>query len=132
MSQDDIHIANRHPKLHLFQVVTDFMKTDVGMSISNVYHPDSHSCMHTFCTTIPTSSHNFLIVFYTCLCIFFIMIIHFITDKLSRKILYDYVYVYTVCTQSYTKSIYTVSLPIQLIAAFTCWHGVSLLLISEQ
>ena len=26
-----INIANRHPKLHLFQVVTDFMKTDVGM-----------------------------------------------------------------------------------------------------
>ena len=109
-----INIANRHPKLHLFQVVTDFMKTDVGM---HVYHPDSHPCMHTFCTTIPTSSHNFLIVFYTCLCIFFIMIIHFITDKLSRNILYDYVYVYTVCTHSYTKSIYTVSLPIQLICS---------------
>ena len=29
-----INIANRHPKLHLFQVVTDFVKTDVGMSIS--------------------------------------------------------------------------------------------------
>ena len=43
------------------------------------------------------------------------MIIHFITDKLSRKILYDYVYVYTVCTHSYIKSIYTVSLAIQLI-----------------
>ena len=48
-----ISIANRHPKLHLFQAVTDFVKIDVGMSISNAYHPNSHSCMHTFCTTIP-------------------------------------------------------------------------------
>ena len=54
-----INIANRHPKLHLFQAVTDFVKIDVGMSISNVYHPNSHSCMHTFCTTIPTSFYNF-------------------------------------------------------------------------
>ena len=29
------------------------------MSISNAYHPNSHSCMHTFCTTIPTSFYNF-------------------------------------------------------------------------
>ena len=27
---------NRHPKLHLFQAVTDFVKIDVGMSICNV------------------------------------------------------------------------------------------------
>ena len=54
-----ISIANRHPKLHLFQAVTDFVKIDVGMSISNAYHPNSHSCMHTFCTTIPTSFYNF-------------------------------------------------------------------------
>ena len=56
-----INIANRHPKLHLFQAVTDFVKINVGMSISNVYHPNSYSCMHTFCTTIPT----ILIVFFT-------------------------------------------------------------------
>ena len=39
--------------------------------------------------------------------------------QLSRKIniVYDYVYVYTVCTHSYIKSIYTVSLPIQLICS---------------
>ena len=54
-----INIANRHPKLHLFQAVTDFVKIDVGMSISNVYHPNLHSCMHTFCTTIPTSFLQF-------------------------------------------------------------------------
>ena len=30
------------------------------MSFSNIYHPCSYySCMHTFCTTIPTSFHNF-------------------------------------------------------------------------
>ena len=54
-----INIANRHPKLHLFQAVTDFVKINVGMSISNVYHSNSYSCMHTFCTTIPTSFYNF-------------------------------------------------------------------------
>ena len=46
---------NGHPNLHIFQVhvVTDFVKTNVGMSISIAYHPNSHSCIHTSCTTIP-------------------------------------------------------------------------------
>ena len=43
-----INIANRHPKLHLFQAVTDFVKVDVGMSISNVYHPNLHSSLYAY------------------------------------------------------------------------------------
>ena len=66
-----MNIANRHPKLHLFHAVTDFVKIDVGMSISNVYHPNSHSCMHTFCTTIPTSFYNFNCFLYLFMLIFY-------------------------------------------------------------
>ena len=105
-----INIANRHPKLYFFQAVTDFMKIVVGMSISNVYHPNSHSCMHTFSTTTPTSFYNFNYFLH----LFMLMILHFITARKVESFARVYhlcVYVHsTLCTQNYNF----VSLPIVL------------------
>ena len=93
-----INIANRHPKLHLFQVVTDFVKTDVGMSISNVHHPNSHSCMHTFCTTIPTSFFNFN-------CFLHLFMLIFYHDFITASKVESFACVYHLCmyTVMYTQ-----------------------------
>ena len=45
--------------LYLFYEVSDYLEEMYfGMCICNINHPNSHSCMRTFCTTIPTYFHN--------------------------------------------------------------------------
>ena len=100
-----INIAKRH---HLLQAVTDFVKIHVGMSFCNIYHPCSYySCMHTFCTTIPTSFHNFN-------CFFTLVLDYFF---LSQSYIKSFACVHTCTAIVYTLTHNIVTIANQLLQA---------------